>query len=162
LRFAPRHGNHVCNKRLAAQEFVFVSQQSLPILPKRFLDFATLAVGTTQEVTLADRVELLHWRELTLTVRVHSHTMSFSNFVQINVYPQSWTAEDPGAQFINVSATSVQITSSTPSPGVLVLTIPTLGLNAIGAMARITAFGSKGATQPMQVSMSMEFSAKNA
>jgi hypothetical protein len=120
-----------------------------------------LATGSSTELILADRVPLLHWRELTAIVRVHSHTMTGSNSIELLFYAQSWTAEDPGLQFIGTGVPAPQITSSTPSPGMIVKALPLLGSNAIGDMIRITALGSRSGAGTMQANVTVQFSAKN-
>jgi len=141
-----------------------VSGRLLPAIPKRTLDFATLASGATQEVILADRVPLLHWRELTLIVRVHSHTLlSSANTIIILVYPQSWTSEDPDIQFVTTSAAGgVTLGPATPSPTILNCPVATVGYFSIAALARITALASRQSAGVMQAALSLEFSSKDA
>lgn len=139
---------------------------ALPVLPKSVLNFATLPNPGTQEIVLADRVELLHWRELTLKVRVHSHTLTGSNTIAIKVWGMSWTPEEPGFQFPVASTTNVvTLSSSTPNPGMLSLSIPTLGAfgsGAIPGMARFTALGSRASAGSMQAALTLELSTKEA
>jgi len=135
----------------------------LSVLPKRALDFATLANPSTQEVILADRIELFRWRELLVKVRVHLHTLTAPNIITIFVYAQSWTDEEPGLQFVaSTAAASVAIQSTTPSPGELDLVVPTLATNGIAGMARITAIGNRGGGGTMQAQLSMEVIGKAA
>src|SRR5690349_14492518 len=121
-----------------------MSGYSLPVLPKYFVDFSTLATGSSLEVVLADRVPLLHWRSLICRVRVHSHTVRGSNSIEIRVYPQAWTEEDPGIPFLvsNYSQGGL-ISGPTPSPFLSFTTIPTAAANALAAMARITVVGTR-------------------
>jgi hypothetical protein len=137
---------------------------ALPVLPKYFLDFSTLANSATEEYILADRVPLLHWRELTMKVRVHSHSLTGSNQIQFNVKPQSWTEEDPGIPFVSFTiAAFVVILSSTPSPALLTASIPTIGgAGSIAAMAQITVIGSRAGVGSMNANCSIEFSEKDA
>jgi hypothetical protein len=139
---------------------------SLPIMPKRLIDFATLGTSATQDLLLADRVELLDWRQVTLHVRVHSHTLTGSNTIAIRVYPQSWTPEEPGQQFpAFTTPTVVTIGSATPSPALLTIAIPTVGdysSGAIASMARFTAFATRGGAGAMQASITLELMAKDA
>jgi hypothetical protein len=137
----------------------------LPVIPKRFLDFSTLPNGSTNEFVLADRVQLLHWRELTLTVNVHSHTLTGTNTINIFVYPQSWTEEDPAKLFLApIAGPTLTLTAFSPSPGLLTVPIQTLGQQpAIAAMARITAGGVRAASGgTMQATLSLRFSTKEA
>jgi microcystin-dependent protein len=141
-----------------------MSEHVLPVLPKRSLDFGTLAVGASQDIIVGDRVELLHWRELSLKVRVHSHTLSGSNTIAISVFPQSHTPEDPSVQWLSQgTSTFVTLSASTPSPALLTLAVPTAsGVQPIAAMARVIATGSRAGAGTMQVSLTVEFSAKAA
>jgi hypothetical protein len=149
---------------MAVRTILPLRGRALPVLPKKFLDFSTLPVGGSQEVVLADRVELLHWRELTLKVRVHSHTMTGSNNVAIAVYPQSWTWEDPGIQWLTSgTSTFAVIDASTPSPGLVNLVVPTLsGAQPIAAMARLTAFAQRAGAGTMRATITLQFSTKIA
>lgn len=139
-----------------------MSGLALPVMPKRIVDFATLPVGGIQELVLSDRVGLVHWRELTLRVRVHSHTLVGNNQIAIRVYPQSWTEEDPGIQFLATATTAASITASTPSPGLLSGSLPMLGASAIPAMARIVAVGTRTISGTMNAALSLEFSTKDS
>jgi hypothetical protein len=131
-----------------------------PVLAKRLVDFSTLATPGGQEIVLVDRIELVRWRELSLKIRVHSHTLTGTNTIAINVYPQSWTSEDPGMQFVAGVAATTSFGASSLSPGEIDLTVPVLGTNNIAGMARITASGSRNGVGTMQATLSMEFSSK--
>src|SRR6266498_3972515 len=92
----------------------------LPALPKRVVDFATLATGSTEDLILADRIPLLHWRELTLRMQISSHSLgpggSWVGRIKTMVSPQSWTQEDPGVQFLPTPMTiAATIDNATPS-----------------------------------------------
>jgi len=134
----------------------------MSVVPKLALDFTALASGTL-EMVLADRIQLIPWRELELKVRVHSHNLTGSNTITVNVYPQSWTDEEPGIQFVSSTVTaSAQITASTLSPGELDVTIPTLASNAVAGMIRITAAGTRAGAGTMQAQLSIEVTGKAA
>src|SRR5690242_16398185 len=84
----------------------------LPVIPKRFLDFATLPLNTSEDVVVADRVNLVHWRELHLRAEFHSTTLPTGSSIQIIVFAQSWTPEEPGLEFLDtISAGSVTLTA---------------------------------------------------
>jgi hypothetical protein len=136
----------------------------LPVLPKRVVDFTTLVTGT-EDLILADRVPLLHWRELTLRMQISDHSLSGgSGTIKIIVIPQSWTAEDPGVQFLSTSTTiAATLGSTTPNPAFLSAPLTTIGGGAvIAAMARIVAQGNRLAAGAINATLSMAFSTKDA
>ncbi len=141
----------------------------LPALPKRVVDFATLATGSTEDLILADRIPLLHWRELTLRMQISSHSLgpggSGAGTIKIIVIPQSWTQEDPGVQFLSTSTTiAATIDNSTPTPPTF-LTAPLVTIGSgpvIAAMARIVAQGNRTATGALNATLAIDFSTKDA
>lgn len=142
-----------------------MSAQVLPVIQKRLITFDTLSTSSQQELIIADRVDLLHWRELDLTLRVHSHTLTGSNQIFINVVPQSVTLEDPDVSWLGVSGTWFVIASSTPSPSFSIAGLRTTGFDQdgpIAALARITATGLRNNSGAMQANLSLEFSTKDA
>jgi hypothetical protein len=139
-----------------------MTANELPVLPKVAFAFDTLAVGASQEVVIADRVPLWNWREVTLIVRVHSHTLAGTgNQITVRVYPQSWTPEDPGLTFLNVFLFNVSIGSATGNPGMLTASVPMLGNGAVADRVRITAIGSRVQAGSMDAAISLELSTKD-
>jgi hypothetical protein len=143
-----------------------MSEMMIEVMPKRSFDFATVAVGGSQDVILADRVELLEWRELTMIVRVHSHTLTGSNTISVYAFPQSWTSEDPASLFWDPAfVNGVVITSTTPSPALLEVNLPTVGnyaSKAILAMARFVSRVNKVGAGTVRCSLTISVKAKNA
>jgi hypothetical protein len=85
--------------------------------PKQTVNFG---VGTgPQEFVLADQVDILHWREATLQVWVHSHTLAaHGNTIQISVFGQSVSEDDPGLQFVyrsEMAQATIDQNSGSPS-----------------------------------------------
>src|SRR5689334_17048766 len=120
-----------------------MSRQILPTIPKRLLNFDGLEIGGSSNIVLAQEVELLHWRELTLMVQVHSHSLSSgAGSIYVAVVPMSRTIEDPSTAFLpsNFFLTAA-IAAGVPSPTLLTLTLPTLGSGAIADMVYISGFG---------------------
>jgi hypothetical protein len=134
------------------------------LVPKRVLDFTGLSSGSTEDLILADRVELLHWREVTAQIRVSTHSLSSgAGTIAIRAAAQSWTEEDPTLAFFDDSnAWSVTITSATPSPAYLTFTIPTSGTACLGHMARFTARGNRTAAGALSAQLSLELSLKDS
>lgn len=137
----------------------------LPAIPKRVVDFTTLASGSSEELILADRVSVPFWRELTLLVQVYSHSLaSAPGTIVVVAYPQSWTTEDPGLQFVDLTNSwSVTLSSSTPNPGFVTTAVPTTGNACIGHMTRIVARGTRtSGSAAINATISVEFSTKDA
>jgi hypothetical protein len=136
-----------------------MSGQRLPILPKRLVDFATLAVGSQESVILADRVDLLYWRELTVLLRVHSHSLaSGAGTIALVMRPQSWTPEDPGQPFLAAASTLLTISSGTASPALLTCSVSTL---LVPAMVQIAVVGTRSNAGLLNANLSVEFSSKD-
>jgi len=136
----------------------------LPAFPKRLINFATLAVGATEDVIIADRLPLIHWRELTMLVHVHDHSLiSGAGTIQIRAAAQSWTGEDPTLQFVSSSAVwTATLSSTTPNPTYQTVPIATTGTNCLGAMVRLFARGNRTGAGALNATISVDFSSKDA
>lgn len=116
----------------------------IPVVPKRKVDFTNLVNGTTEDLVLAERVELVQWREVQLLVGVTDHTISGTyGTISILAIPESWSEEDPTISFLSSSSYGVTIDNTTPSPAYLNTNLLMLGSDCVGTMARIVARGSK-------------------
>jgi len=137
----------------------------LSAVPKRVLDYSTLVNGgPSQSLILADKVPLLDWRELTLTVRIHVNGMSGSNSVTVAVFAQSETTEDPALPFVSsVAAGSIQYGVSNGANIILTSPITTLGANGIVSLGRVVATGVRsGALGPILTTISVSISGKRS
>ena len=140
----------------------------IQVVPKRNLDFTTLGVGDTQQVVLADRVDIVQWREVTMMVMVHNHSLA-NGAGTINIWatPESRSAEDPGLTFLYTSVTpGTLIDGSKPSP--TYLTKALAGFNAgfggvinFGDMLRVMATGSRVAAGAITATISVNISGKD-
>jgi hypothetical protein len=94
-------------------------------VPKRTINFAGLLSGSSQAFVLAEELDVSDWREIVVMVKVHSHSVAAgAGFIYIRAYPQSLSAEDPGMQFVDKSATYfVFIDNTIPSPAYLTFNI---------------------------------------
>jgi hypothetical protein len=143
-----------------------MSGHIIPIVQKRKVDFATLANNATQDVILADRIDLVHWREVTMMVRVSEHTLNNgAGSITLSVLMQSWTAEDPSVVFLGTLAqpADIVINSSSPlAPYYATISLPMTGdIDCMTAMARIIARGSRSNAGALTATFSIEFSAKD-
>jgi hypothetical protein len=131
----------------------------LPCVPKRTLNLGQGPLsGGTQDVILADRFEVIHWREVTIVVRVHAHSLyGTANSVDIFMLPQSTSVDDPGITFLDQSNyLSVQLASGTLVGAIL--TMPANGYNnvyppmiQVGARATWNGAGSISATVSVDI-----------
>jgi hypothetical protein len=144
----------------------------IPFLSKRKIDFSTEAVGQTNYPSriLADRVDVLHGRELTLECDVHEHSLANGGgLIYIEVWPQSRTPEEPGTQFEADNgpwgpAGVILLDSSTPSPAFRTAFVSTLGDNCVGALARVRAEGFRKSGvvgDPLYATISLRWSTKD-
>ena len=139
-----------------------MSGSFLPVIPKRLFDFSAVPTVGTLDVVAADRLQLLHWRELTLTIRVHGYTLTSGNGIGIFFYPQSFTDEEPAVPFLGPKRLAALIDPLTPNPGFLTVTIPTLGADAVADMTRIVVSGSRTVAGTIAATLSMAFASKDA
>jgi hypothetical protein len=131
-----------------------VSGDVISLVPKRLVDFSMLPLGATQDLVLADRVDLRAWPGVTMLARVHSHTLgNGAGTIVIFALPIGHTFEDPGVNFVGslVPPSQAVINSTTPSPGYL-----TSAALSIGPQARIVARGTRAAAGSMQATVSVD------
>ena len=135
---------------------------------KRLVNFSSLPSGASQEVILADRLDVLQWRELTLQVKVHSNGIAAAaGTISINSIAQTLSDDDPGVDFLDRSSVpNVLITSTTPSPGYLTTIIsqvqPVGSVYGLANLLRLVAFGSRTGAGAINAVISVEVSAKHA
>jgi hypothetical protein len=129
-----------------------------PCVSKRFISFDTLAVSQSQEIILADRIERLQWSEAIVMVRVYSHSLAGgSGTITIGTYPESFSAQDPGMQFLDRSFfQSVTINGATLNPAYLTFAA------SEGAMIVIVAQGARSAAGALNATVSIDVSFKDA
>jgi hypothetical protein len=130
--------------------------------PKKVIDFG--ASGASQEIILADRMSLLAWREATLQLRVHSHSLAgHLNSISVNAYGQSISAEDPGLTFLETSSiASVLISPSTASGTLFNLDLGSDGsLYFAPPLVRITAAYTRADSGTIAATLSADLSLKN-
>lgn len=141
-----------------------MSGYTFPILAKRIVTFNGIPNGTTQDIVLADRIDLAQWQELTMLVRIHAHSLgSGAGRITVLALPQSVTSEEPGLMFVSSTAAgpAVAIDATTASPGFKTGFLRTTGQNCVGKTVRIIARGSRTAAGAMDATISVELSAKN-
>ena len=114
-----------------------------------------------------DRVDLLHWREVTLFTRVHQNLIAAgAGSIQIGAIAQSWTSEEPDRTFLGTEFMQASFTSTLGAPGLLSNALVMRGGLATAAcmtaMARIIARGSRAAAGVLAAQITVEFSVKDA
>lgn len=139
------------------------NESPVVVLPERQFSFPGPGNGT-QQMLMLERINLLEWRELTLRVRVHTHTLGgTSNTISVAVVPQSWTEEDPGLIFLGATAAgTVTIGTSTPSPALLTTSITTLGANGIAALGALQVTGVRAGAGTMNATLSIDICPKES
>jgi len=135
----------------------------IPIVPKRVLDFSSVAVSSSQSVIIADRIDLLHWRGISLVLKVYSHTLtSGTGTIRFDVMPQSWTSDDPGMTFLaSASAQSITIGSTTKNPDYLLADVNMSGPGCMSAMAQIVATCNRISVGSLTAQISVDFSVRD-
>lgn len=134
-------------------------------IPKRVITFTYSPVVAGQELVLADRVDVLHWREITLALRVHTHTLGGQpNPILINIYAQSVSDQDPGLEFLDKNfQTVLQLDNTTPIPCLMEANLgdgqwyPSYG----PPMVRITAQSTQTASGTISATISADIAVKD-
>jgi len=134
----------------------------IPVVPKRLIDFGVLPNGSTQDLILADRIELLHWREVNLTVQVHQHAVAGGGSITIIAIAQSWTSAEPETTFLGSEFQAGAITSSTVSPTLITFSLAMGGTNCMTALARVIARGVGAGAASLRAVVTVEFAVKDA
>jgi hypothetical protein len=139
-----------------------LSGSIIPILPKCRIDFTGIGLSTTQDVVLADSVDLLRWREVTVRTRVHSNLIgSGAGSIKIIAVPHSWSDEDPTVSFLESSlTTTATIDSAVSAPSLLSAALTTLALHGFADAIQIFARGSRSAPGAIRADLSIELQVK--
>src|SRR4051812_26776913 len=100
-----------------------MTERVMLVTPKRAFDFSALATGQSLTIAAADRIDLVPWREVTVQIDVHNHTLAGgSGTIAVQVFNQSVTSEEPAVIFEeSFPFVAVVLGSTTPSPGYLCL-----------------------------------------
>jgi len=100
-------------------------------VPKRTLDFNSVASGNTEDLVVAQGIDISQWREASLMMRVHVNSVSAGGGIQIFAQVEGRTAEDPGILFFT-SGQTLGILSVTSA-----LTAPYYTVNSLGSGHRL-------------------------
>lgn len=133
----------------------------MQVTPKRTLDFTNVLSGFTQDVVLAQGIDISQWREVSLMVRAHSTTFGAAvGSIAIYAQAEGRTAEDPGILFVNSAQSgTVTVDNSTVAP---MYTVGILPAN-FGSMIKIVAQGKRIASgNSIKADLSIDLSMKSA
>ena len=137
--------------------------QVIRVIPKRTLDFTTVQSGFSEEIVLAQGIDVSNWREASMMVRTHSTSFG-GNIGQIDIYAymEGRTPEDPGILFATTSPLgTVTINSSLSAPAYSVSALPA----NLGALVKIAAKGSRTSSfgsNSISAAVSIDLSLKSA
>lgn len=133
----------------------------MQIVPKRTLDFNNLANLTTEDIVLAQGIDVSQWREVSLMIRVHATTLTTVGTITLFAQTEGRTAEDPGVLFFDSTLRGSQVLSNAQAVGFY--TVNTVGTN-LGSMIRVVARGNRTTvgTTNMTVDVSVDLSLKSA
>jgi hypothetical protein len=138
-----------------------MAEHRISLMPKRLVDFARVPSGASLTHVVADQIDIIPWRELTLLVNVHGHSLaSGSGTITVCLLMQSVSLDDPSLEFIvpgigNELAT-VTLNGATPTP--CYLSIPCASFAA--AMAQLVVIGTRASAGSLDAQLSMSLSAK--
>lgn len=96
--------------------------QVVRILQEKLLDATGLGASANSIIVIARRLEVARWRELVILGRLHSPTLGTGQVVDVQVAPDGFTDEDPGANwnFTGGAGSLFTFTSSDTAPNVKV------------------------------------------
>jgi hypothetical protein len=76
----------------------------MEVSPIREFNFDGLSSGNTAVIDLMDRIDVSQWTEGQLMVNVHSRTIGASGKIEIRVFADGYTADNPSIDFMGSSA----------------------------------------------------------
>ena len=141
----------------------------LRVVPLRRIDFSHVASGQTEEMVLAEGIDVSQGREVCLVVRTHSNLISASSGgsstvgeIDVYAYLDGRTPEDPGVLFATTSLLGItQIIAGASVPGYLVSDLGTPTGALIKVLARGTRVDSFGANT-IAADISVDVTVKSA
>ncbi len=83
-----------------------MSGTTIRIFPPRNFDFSGLAAGQSLTMALAERIGASQYTSADILVRVHSLTISGSAKIEVQLYAEAWTPDDPLKTFAKTLATA--------------------------------------------------------
>jgi hypothetical protein len=94
--------------------------QVVRILQETLLDATGLAAGANSIIVIARRMDVARWRELIIIGRLHSPLLTGAQVVDVQVQPDGYTDEDPGANwnFTGGAGSLMQFSSGDAVPNV--------------------------------------------
>jgi len=75
----------------------------IPILPKRSFDFSSTTVGTAQHLVLVERIDISQYIDGILAVRVHSLTLNGADILELDLFGDGYSGQDPSMDFVTTS-----------------------------------------------------------
>jgi hypothetical protein len=125
----------------------------IKILPKRLFNFSGLAVGSTQVVTVAERVDISRYIDCMVALRSHGTDLS-GGTITFDVYGDGYTLTDPSLTF----RTSAPLFASITVPGFPASTpqLRTFGGTARGEFAALQVTATRTAPNPLLATISID------
>lgn len=137
---------------------------SLPLLKKAKFDFKSVEDNTTVEFVLVDRIEVLHWREVSLLVQVHSAVIASPDLVVVAMRNKSLSEDDPGMTFTSqLFVGSVTLGANTQIPHFATVPVTIPGEYDLGPMAQLVIQVIRGFSglQALSIALSADLSLKD-
>ena len=130
------------------------------LIPRTKLDFSALGISQSQSVFMKRYIDVSQYRELTLVVRVHALNITNTGNIQVLLFAEGPTTEDPVYDaYASGLWSGLQLTSSIVAP-TLTLASPVL-LN-VGSSVAIQVVGSQGTSAgTVTATISVDVAAKS-
>src|SRR5580692_547163 len=99
------------------------TEMVMRIIPETPFTFDGLSIVHTQDIVVAQHVDISAFTEAELQIRVPSGTVTTGTYIKVIVEPEGWTPEDPATSFANVIG-RVSANIGTVFPFYTVLSLP--------------------------------------
>jgi hypothetical protein len=148
-------------RALAAFKEVRMSGKVIHAIPRTPYDFSLIPPNVQCPFLAVRDIDVSGYRELTLLVRVHAVSMTYSNStIYVGTQMESISPDDPASDFLGTSlGTYVGVTQSTPVPTLLMATIPTPFGGLMNITVEAVTGGNGGAT--LKATLSVDLIAKS-
>ena len=122
------------------------------VIPPRLLDFSAVSSGSSQEIVLADRIDISAWRQVGLLIRTHSNSIDGGE-IDINAYADTRAEEDPGILFTG------PMVAASFAGGASNYRMTNLD-SSIGSMVKVAAKGTRSSSGSIAAIVSVDLSCK--
>jgi hypothetical protein len=118
------------------------------VIPKRVFDFSNIAVGATQDLIVAERIDVSAYVDCMAALRVHSIDRS-GGLLGFQLWLDGYSEDEPGRSFQNLIFGHLPIGTTAPF-------LMTLGGSGLGEFLAVHAFGNRTSAAPLVATVSLD------